>query len=107
MYVTLASLGAGLTVSAIRWALLDSLHHATGIEPPQWDFACLDERLQGFLALVENHYRYYQFYGNMFIAVAIAYRARLTWQGIGIWQGGLSSVGFLMMGLLNRPISPV
>lgn len=76
MYVTLASIGAGLTISAIRWALIDSLHHATGIEPPRWDFAKLDERFEGFTGLVENHYRYYQFYSNMLIAVAIV-RGRL------------------------------
>ena len=71
-YVTLASLAAGLTVSAVRWALVDSLHHATGIVPPAWKFAKLDDRLQGFLILVENHYRYYQFYANMLVAVAFA-----------------------------------
>ena len=74
LYVTLASLAAGLTISAVRWAMVDTLHHATGIDPPAWDFARLDERLKGFLALVENQYRYYQFYSNMFIAVAFAYR---------------------------------
>ena len=31
MYVTLASLAAGVTVSAVRWAIIDHLHHATGI----------------------------------------------------------------------------
>ena len=55
LYVTLASLTAGLTVSAVRWAIVDSLHHATGLKPPSWEFANLDDRLQGFLALVENH----------------------------------------------------
>ncbi len=69
-YVTLASLAAGLTVSVVRWGLVDSLHHATGIVPPAWKFAKLDDRLQGFLTLVESHYRYYQFYSNMFVAVA-------------------------------------
>ena len=31
MYVTLASLPAGVTVSAVQWATTDRLHHATGI----------------------------------------------------------------------------
>ncbi len=73
LYVTLASLSAGLTVSAIRWILIDNLHHATGVKPPKWEFANLDDRLQGFLALVENHYRYYQFYANSVVAGAVAY----------------------------------
>ena len=72
LYVTLASLVAGLTVSAIRWAVIDTLHHATGLKPPQWEFANLDDRLQGFHGLVENHYRYYQFYANGLVALIIA-----------------------------------
>jgi hypothetical protein len=64
-----------LTVSAIRWAVIDVAHHATGLELPSWNFADLDERLPGFLALVENHYRYYQFYANMSVAMAIGYGA--------------------------------
>jgi hypothetical protein len=97
MYVTLASLGAGLTVSAVRWCLLDSVHHATGIEPPPWEFANLDDRLQGFLALVENHYRYYQFYGNTFVAMAIAYRVRLAWLRSSPWQEGWWTVAFMVL----------
>ena len=65
MYVTLASLAAGVTVSAVRWAIIDHLHHATGIVPPAWKFANLEGKLQGYLTLIENHYRYYQFYANM------------------------------------------
>ena len=55
MYVTLASLAAGVTVSAVRWALIDHLHHATGIVPPAWKFAHLEGKLQGYLTLIENH----------------------------------------------------
>jgi hypothetical protein len=76
MYVTLASLAAGVTVSAVRWAVIDQLHHATGVVPPAWKFANLEGKLQGYLALIENHYRYYQFYGNMFVAAAFSFSAR-------------------------------
>ncbi len=77
MYVTLASLAAGVTVSAVRWAIIDHLHHATGIVPPAWKFANLEGKLQGYLTLVENHYRFYQHYSNTFIAAAFAFSARL------------------------------
>jgi len=83
MYVTLASLAAGVTVSAVRWALVDHLHHATGIVPPAWKFAHLEKKLQGYLTLIENHYRYYQFYANMFIAAAFAFSAKLLADGPG------------------------
>lgn len=78
MYLMLSSMAAGLTVSAIRWGVIDVAHHATGLEPPPWNFADLDERLPAFLALVENHYRYYQFYANMSVAMAIGYGAYLA-----------------------------
>ena len=73
LYLTLASLTAGLVISTIRWAVVDQVHHATGVHPPAWDFRRLQERLGAFELLVESHYRYYQFYANMFVAVAIAY----------------------------------
>ena len=47
MYVTLASLAAGVTVSAVRWAIIDHLHHATGVVPPAWKFANLEGKLTG------------------------------------------------------------
>ena len=72
MYVTLASLAAGVTVSAVRWATIDQLHHATGIRPPAWKFVNLEGKLQGYRTLIENHYRYYQFYSNMFVAAALS-----------------------------------
>jgi hypothetical protein len=78
LFVTLASVGAGLVASAVRWAVIDKIHHATGVQPPPWDFGRLDERLPIFLAIVENHYRFYQFYANMFVAVAFTYRLYLV-----------------------------
>ena len=100
LYVTLASLAAGLIVSAVRWALIDTLHHATGVRQPSWEFANLDERLHGYLALVENHYRYYQFYGNTFIAAAFAYRANLIVEGRQIWRDGWTAFGFVILEII-------
>jgi len=59
LYLTLASITTGLLVSTVRWALLDSLHHATGVRRPEWDFGNLSKRLPAFELLVESHYRYY------------------------------------------------
>lgn len=71
-YVLAASLTLGMTVSAVRWCLIDSVHHRTGIRPPRLDFARLHGRLEAFYAIVENHYRYYQFYANMAVATVFA-----------------------------------
>ena len=97
MYVTVASLAAGLTVSAVRWAIIDNIHHLTGIVPPAWNFVNLDDKLQGFLTLNESHYRYYQFYANMFIAAGFTYSAWLVWNGKGIAAAGWANLCFLVL----------
>lgn len=79
LYSTLASIGLGMTVSAARWLTLDSLHHATGIKKPDWDFARLTCNVEAFSLLVEHHYRYYQFYSNTLLAVLVAYPAFRLW----------------------------
>ena len=77
LYVSIGSVAAGMTVSALRWAVVDWLHAATGLARPAWNDTRLNEQLPAFEALVENHYRYYQFYANMLVALALAYP---TWR---------------------------
>jgi hypothetical protein len=72
-FVTLASVAAGMTVSAARWLIIDTCHAWTGLPRPTWNDATLNDRLPAFEALVDAHFRYYQFYANMAVAVAIAY----------------------------------
>jgi hypothetical protein len=72
LYVTLASVGAGLVVSALRWLVLDTIHHHTGVPRPYWDFSKLPRALAAFEGAVEAHYRYAQFYGNSLVALVIA-----------------------------------
>ena len=45
MYVTLASVAAGVTVSTVRWAIIDTIHRWTGLPPPTWDFSRLQENV--------------------------------------------------------------
>lgn len=97
LYVTLGSLALGLTVSAVRWMLIDTLHHATGVRPPAWEFAHLDDRLQGFLALVENHYRYYQFYANMLVAASLAFAGYSAANRIAAWRPSKFTITFIIL----------
>ncbi|MCC7316598.1 MAG: hypothetical protein IT419_17545 [Planctomycetes bacterium] len=92
LYVTIASLAAGMFASSLRWLALDSLHHRTGIKPPSWDFSQLQSNLAAYGLLVDFHYRYYQFNANTFIAVALAYLVRLS--GGCRWCGGAGWVDF-------------
>lgn len=76
LYLTIASIAAGLTASTIRWAIIDTIHHRTGVQPPTWDFSLLHNSVEAFDLLVQIHYRYYQFYGNSLVALTFAYLAR-------------------------------
>jgi hypothetical protein len=68
--------------------VIDSFHHVTGVRPSTWDFREFDSKRDGFHGLVENHYRYYQFYSNTFVAVAVLGCSRL------ILKGGVSAKDF-------------
>ena len=72
LYVTLASLATGLTVSTIRWATIDRLHDWTGLQLPQWDFSKMQQNQSAYELLERNHYHYYQFHANMLVAVLLA-----------------------------------
>jgi hypothetical protein len=78
LHVTLASVGVGLTLSTIRWLLVDTLHHLTGVQRPPWDDSKLQERLDAFESLVDNHYRYYQYYANTLTAGLLFLLCRLV-----------------------------
>lgn len=86
LYAILASLAAGLTISAIRWALIDWLHHHTGLQFPYPDFSKVQENFEAYRLAIELYYRHYQFYANMFIAIAIAEACR-------VWAGHRPSIG--------------
>lgn len=73
LFVTLASIAAGMLASTVRWLLLDSLHHRTGIPQPAWDFSRFPASVAAFDSLVQDHYRYYQHYGNMLAVLGFVY----------------------------------
>jgi hypothetical protein len=76
LYLTIAAFAAGMTVSTVRWGLIDSLHHATEVNPPALDFAELSGSVDAFDYLVTIHYHYYLFHANSFITLAFAYVMR-------------------------------
>jgi len=73
LYLTVASLAVGMTVTAIRWACVDLVHAATGLTAPDLDFSQLPGKVDAYNLLIEIHYRHYQFYSNMFVATAITW----------------------------------
>jgi hypothetical protein len=77
LYSTLASLSLGLLLSGLRWATVDQFLEREcwifGEALPKIDFKELDNKdtLVAFLGIVENHYRYYQYYSNSLVAVEL------------------------------------
>ncbi len=90
LYLTIASIACGMVVSAVRWAVVDTFHHITGLPLPPLDFSKLGSNVEAFNLLIEIHYRHYQFNANMLVATAIAYMsyrlkhdAPLSWLDVG------------------------
>lgn len=96
MYVTIAAIAAGVTVSAVRWAFLDTLHHHTGIPRPDWDFSRLQQNAQAYTVLLENHYRFYQFYSNLLMSLVFLYASRRLALGLRS-DFGWFDLGFLIL----------
>src|SRR3954469_15253069 len=48
LYVTVASLAIGMTLSAVRWFVVDSIHGLTGLPPPALDFSRLGENVEAY-----------------------------------------------------------
>jgi hypothetical protein len=71
--ITIDALFIGLTLSAARWLVIDSIHNRTGIRPPKWDFSALEKATDAYTLLIKNHYQYYKFYANMMLALLLAY----------------------------------
>ncbi len=100
LYVTLAAVAAGIAASTVRWLVIDTIHHHTGVHRPDWNLARLGSSIAAFDVFIENHYRYHQHYANMLIAITFAYVARRV--SLGLWSLplGWADVGFVAGALL-------
>ncbi len=86
LYAFLFSVGGGVTVSAVRWFILDKVHQRTGVRRPLLNLESLEDKFRSFDRVVEDHYRYYEFYGGMTIATGFSYfvwRLQQTTTGVG------------------------
>lgn len=81
LYLTVASLAVGMTVSAVRWVLVDTLHTWTGLRSPPLDFSKLGPNVEAMELLIGIHYRHYLCYANASVATAITYTLYRTSHG--------------------------
>ena len=96
LYLTVASLAAGMTVSAFRWAVVDTLHSLTGLPLPLLDFSRLGRNVAAYGLLIEIHYVHYQFFAKEAVSMAIAflcYRVKLG----GLLQLGWPDLAFVAL----------
>ena len=73
LYALLAATAAGMVVSCFRWLLVDRAILFFGVAAPSFNAKALEEKPTAFNYLVENHYRFYQFYANTLVAVIWTY----------------------------------
>lgn len=94
LYLTVAALAVGMTITAIRWAIVDRLHAVTGLRPPDLNFSQLAGRVDAFALLIDIHYRHYQCYANMSVATLVAYLCHR------IASGAMLSLGAIDLGFV-------
>lgn len=98
--VTLASVACGLTVSTVRWATIDVIHHRTGLPRPRWDFSRLQEHFAAYEMLNEIHYKFYQFNSNALISVLLVVLARRIHFGFFTARVAWLDAGLLLLSLV-------
>ena len=84
--ILIGSLVVGIVTSSFRALTLDWLHKKTGagMGTPNYRKLLTEEGLSVFNEIVNNTYRYYQFYGNTFISLIFLLIVRYTVGGISV-----------------------
>lgn len=101
LILLLGALGAGLCISAVRWLVFEKFLCKKSL--PRDLFLRLNtaEKLASFRAVVDEHYRYHQFYGGSFLALIILYTGLLHQNDLGLSvRSILAFAGFMGMELL-------
>jgi hypothetical protein len=96
LYLTVASIAAGMTLNAVRWAVIDTVHAYTGLALPSLDFSRLTKNVAAYGLLIEIHYRHYQFFGSMVLACGIAYACYRVKLG-GFWPLAWLNLAFVVL----------
>lgn len=96
LYALLAAIAAGIIASCFRWLIVDQIHALTGLGSPAFNARALEDRPAAVWFLVENYYRYHQFYANTLVAVVWTYVVHRTLGTLSQFGIGLD-VGILVL----------
>ncbi len=92
------SITAGLVADSLRSHTIDVVHFHTGIEQPTLSFEDFDQvKLDMFQAIMDNHFRYHQFYGNVFLCILFAYIAQQFTRRSWPWPPSCREFGTLVL----------
>lgn len=70
--IVILSIGAGIFVNAFTWAIIRPIIELTSISRPKLDYSKVgNEKLEAFKIIVDQNFRYYQAYANIFSALVI------------------------------------
>ena len=99
LFILVASLALGIIISGLRALIVDHALEAGWLGPritravPKYARMGDPAYLAAFQAIVENHYRYYQFYANTLVALCLLWLFHTTsaqqseWKGIHVLYG--------------------
>jgi len=97
----LIAAGMGLCLSAVRFFVFEKFickkHH---LPPNMFSQLAAEGKLTAFRAVVDEHYRYHQFYGGCAVAVGILFTGWLHQHLVLDWQLGYVSLGFVLTELV-------
>ncbi|HEY2295645.1 MAG TPA: hypothetical protein VGM86_33490 [Thermoanaerobaculia bacterium] len=94
----MGALVAGLIISSVRVVLVEPLIHFTGVPKPRTDYKKLApaEQWAVYSQIVENIYRFYQFYGNIFLGLLMLGLIRYLIAGVPIFSSVQSASLFAL-----------
>jgi len=76
------SVGIGVVINAVTWALVRPLIELTGVPRPNLDYSELDETTkEAFKVIIDENYRYYQSYSNLLTSGGLLLIASLVEKG--------------------------
>jgi len=109
LLIVLAALALGLVASAIRWVVFERSFelgrfkiNRDRLEPDQFQTLTKQDHLPAFKAVVDEHYRYHQFFGGAFVVWPILYVGWLKQYGIhrGFWPILITALGAVSLWIL-------